>query len=78
MIEAGAGDAEIGRRLRMSRMSANRWRQALSAGCREALASKGPGDQAPPRAVPARPPRGLPRLNPPRPHAPLKPEIEDR
>jgi transposase len=43
MIEAGAGDAEIGRRLRVSRMSANRWRRALASGGREALASKGPG-----------------------------------
>jgi len=28
MIEAGDGDADIGRRLRVSRMSANRWRRA--------------------------------------------------
>jgi transposase len=43
MIEAGDGDAVIGRRLRVSRMSVNRWRRALAAGGREALASKGPG-----------------------------------
>ena len=43
MVEAGAGDAEVARRLRVSRMSANRWRRALAAGGREALASKGVG-----------------------------------
>jgi transposase len=43
MIEAGASDPEVARRLRVSRMSANRWRRALAAGGREALASKGPG-----------------------------------
>jgi transposase len=43
MIEAGAGDQEIARRLRVSRMSANRWRRALASGGREALASKGAG-----------------------------------
>ena len=43
MIEAGATDPEIARRLRVSRMSANRWRRALAAGGREALASKGAG-----------------------------------
>jgi len=43
MIEAGAGDREIARRFRVSRMSANRWRRALAAGGREALASKGAG-----------------------------------
>jgi len=43
MIEAGAGDREIARRLRVSRMSANRWRRALAAGGREALASRGAG-----------------------------------
>jgi transposase len=41
LIEAGASDREIARRFRMSRMSANRWRRALSAGGREALTSKG-------------------------------------
>lgn len=43
LIEGGAGDAEVARRLRVSRMSANRWRRALAAGGREALASKGAG-----------------------------------
>jgi transposase len=32
---------EVARRLRVSRMSANRWRRALAAGGRTALASKG-------------------------------------
>jgi transposase len=41
MIEAGASDREIARRFRVSRMSANRWRRALAAGGRAALASKG-------------------------------------
>ena len=43
MIEAGAGDREIAKRFRVSRMSANRWRRNLAAGGREALASKGAG-----------------------------------
>lgn len=43
LIEAGASDQEIARRFRVSRMSANRWRRALAAGGREALASKGAG-----------------------------------
>jgi transposase len=43
LIEAGAGDREVARRFRVTRMSANRWRRALSAGGRQALASKGPG-----------------------------------
>jgi transposase len=43
MFEAGASDREVARRLRVSRMSANRWRRALAAGGREALASKGAG-----------------------------------
>jgi len=43
MIEDGATDQQVARRLRVSRMSANRWRRALAAGGREALASKGPG-----------------------------------
>jgi transposase len=43
MIEAGASDPEVARRLRVSRMSANRWRRALAAGGREALASRGAG-----------------------------------
>jgi transposase len=43
MIEAGAGDKEVARAFRVSRMSVNRWRRALAAGGREALASKGAG-----------------------------------
>src|SRR5215831_9807243 len=43
LIEAGASDREVAKRLRMSRMSANRWRRALAAGGRSALASKGAG-----------------------------------
>jgi len=43
LIEAGASDREVARRLRVSRMSANRWRRALAAGGRVALASKGAG-----------------------------------
>ena len=43
MIEAGASDREVARRFRVSRMSANRWRRALAAGGRAALASKGAG-----------------------------------
>ena len=41
LIEGGASDREVARRFRVSRMSANRWRRALAAGGREALASKG-------------------------------------
>jgi transposase len=43
MIEAGASDREIAKRFRVSRMSANRWRRALAAGGKAALASKGTG-----------------------------------
>jgi transposase len=43
LIEAGASDREVARRFRVSRMLANRWRRALAAGGRQALASKGPG-----------------------------------
>jgi transposase len=43
LIEGGASDREVARRFRVSRMSANRWRRALAAGGRVALASKGPG-----------------------------------
>jgi Homeodomain-like domain len=43
LIEAGAGDREVARRLRVSRMSVNRWRRALAGGGRSALASKGAG-----------------------------------
>jgi transposase len=43
LIEAGASDREIARRFRVSRMSVNRWRRALAAGGRAALASNGAG-----------------------------------
>ena len=43
LIEAGASDREVAQRLRVSRMSANRWRRALAGGGRAALASKGAG-----------------------------------
>ncbi len=43
MIEAGASDREVARRFRVSRMSVNRWRRALAAGGRAALASRGAG-----------------------------------
>jgi Homeodomain-like domain-containing protein len=43
LIEAGASDREVAKRLRVSRMSANRWRRALAAGGKPALASKGAG-----------------------------------
>jgi len=40
-IEEGATDQEVAVRFRVARMSANRWRRALAAGGRPALASKG-------------------------------------
>jgi putative transposase len=43
LIEAGASDREIAKRFRVSRMSANRWRRALAAGGKQALASRGAG-----------------------------------
>jgi transposase len=43
LIEAGASDREVARWFRVSRMSANRWRRALAAGGRAALASRGAG-----------------------------------
>ena len=43
LIEAGASDREVAKRFRVTRMSANRWRRALTAGGRAALVSKGPG-----------------------------------
>src|SRR4051794_24273008 len=43
VIEAAASDREVARRFRVTRMSANRWRRALAAGGRPALASQGPG-----------------------------------
>ena len=42
-IEEGASDREVAARLRVTRMSANRWRRALAAGGRPALVSTGPG-----------------------------------
>ena len=42
-IEEGATDREVAARFRVTRMSANRWRRALGAGGRPALASKGAG-----------------------------------
>jgi hypothetical protein len=43
LIEAGTSDREAARRFRVSPMSANRWRRALAAGGKQALASKGHG-----------------------------------
>src|SRR5215469_16519781 len=43
LIESGASDREVARHFRVSRMSANRWRRALAADGRSALASKGAG-----------------------------------
>jgi transposase len=43
LIDAGASDREVAGRFRVSRMSANRWRRALAAGGRTALASRGAG-----------------------------------
>ena len=43
LMEAGASDREVASRFRVSRMSVNRWRRALAAGGRVALASKGAG-----------------------------------
>ena len=43
LIEEGASDRQIAKRFRVSRMSANRWRRALAAGGKQALASKGAG-----------------------------------
>jgi transposase len=51
-IEEGATDREVATRFRVTRMSANRWRRALVAGGRPALASKGPVGRA---ASPAQP-----------------------
>ena len=42
-IEEGATDAEVAAQFRVTRMSANRWHRALTAGGRPALASKGAG-----------------------------------
>jgi transposase len=42
-IEEGPTDREVANRFRVTRMSANRWRRALAAGGRPALASTRPG-----------------------------------
>jgi transposase len=42
-FEEGASDQEVATRYRVTRMSANRWHRALTAGGRPALASKGAG-----------------------------------
>jgi transposase len=42
-IDEGATDRAVAARFRVTRMSANRWHRALTAGGRAALASKGPG-----------------------------------
>ena len=42
-IEEGASDREVAARFRVTRISVNRWRRALAAGGRPALASKGAG-----------------------------------
>src|SRR3954454_2589595 len=42
-FEEDATDREVAERFRVTRMSANRWRRALTASGRPALASKGPG-----------------------------------
>src|SRR3712207_9488328 len=42
-FEEGASDQEVATRFRVTRMSANRWHRALTAGGRPALASKGAG-----------------------------------
>ena len=44
MIEAGASDREVAKRFRVSRMSANRWRRALTVGDRTTLASREAGE----------------------------------
>jgi transposase len=43
LIETGASDREVAKHFRVSRMSVNRWRRALAAGGRAALASRGAG-----------------------------------
>jgi putative transposase len=43
LIEVGASDRAVARHFRVSRMPANRWRRALAAGGRAALASRGAG-----------------------------------
>jgi transposase len=43
MFENGDGDGEVAARLRVTRVSANRWRRLWKAGGRQALLSTGPG-----------------------------------
>jgi transposase len=43
LFEAGASDREVAQRFGVTRPSANRWRQLLAAGGRQALVSKGAG-----------------------------------
>src|SRR3954447_17055679 len=43
LVRRGATDREVAERVRVTRMSANRWHRALTAGGRSALASKGAG-----------------------------------
>jgi transposase len=43
MFEQEAGDGEVATRLRVTRVSANRWRRPWKAGGRQALAPTGPG-----------------------------------
>jgi putative transposase len=43
LIEAGVSDGEVAARFRVSTMSVGRWRRALAAGGKAALASKGAG-----------------------------------
>lgn len=43
MMEAGAGDREVARQFRATRMWVIRWRRALAAGRRVALACRGSG-----------------------------------
>ncbi len=45
LFARGVPPAEVARRFRVSRMSANRWYRAWQAGGIEALASKGPGGE---------------------------------
>src|SRR4051812_50057556 len=53
-IEEGATDREVAARFRVTRMSVNRWRRALAAGGRPALASKGPSVARSPLTPPRR------------------------
>src|SRR4051812_4250524 len=50
-FEEGATDVEMAAWFWVTRMSVNRWRRALAAGGRPALASKGPGGARPDRVL---------------------------